>query len=460
MKRDEMDLSKLFQPRTMAVIGVSLTNDSHPANVIFNKNNLRQQVRVFAVNNRGGELRGEKVYENISSVPGQVDLVVIATKAKLVPDVLAECVQAGAGAGIIISGGFAETGQGDLQDRIRAIAAEGNLPFVGPNCLGIYCPPHLDTLFIPSERIVRPEQGKVALVSQSGGVLVDHMVKCAAEGVGVSAAVSIGNKALVRETDLIRYFSADPGTAVMAFYVEGFNENEGRQFVHAAQQCPKPVIIMKAGKTSEGTRAVKSHTASMAGDYAVFSSVMSQHGIVEATDEFELISFAEALSCYPASIEGRIAVVTGSGGHGALCVDACTAHGLTVPQLDAALQDELRGLVSPAIRDIASFRNPIDLTGSSVDEDFISVLRHLSRRQDTDCIIALLLPYLPGISTDLGARIGMLYQQEKKPIIAYVPHVERYWMLIEGFMLNNVPVAHSVEDAVHMAEALKRNRPC
>lgn len=453
-----MDLLKLFQPKTMAVIGVSLTNESHPANVIFNKNNLRQRVRVFAVNNRGGELRGEKVYESISHVPGQVDLVVIATKAHLVPDVLSECVQAGAGAGIIISGGFAETGRKDLQDRVRAIATEGGFPFVGPNCLGIYSPPYLDTFFIPSERIVRPEQGKVALVSQSGGVLVDHMVKCAAEGVGISAAVSIGNKAMVREMDLIRYFSEDPGTAVISFYVEGFDENEGRQFVMAAGECPKPIIIMKAGKTSEGTKAVKSHTASMAGDYAVFSSVMSQYGIVEATDEFELVSFAEALSCYSGSIEGRVAVVTGSGGHGALCVDACAAHGLTVPGLDETAQGELRGQVSPIIQHIASFGNPIDLTGSSVDDDFAAVVRYLSRRQDIDCIIALLLPYLPGISTDLGARIGMIYQQEKKPIIAYVPHVEKYWMLIEGFMLNDVPVAHSVEDAVHMAEALKRHR--
>jgi len=240
--------------------------------------------------------------------------------------------------------------------------------------------------------------------------------------------------------------------------VEGFDENEGRQFVMAAGECPKPIIIMKAGKTSEGTKAVKSHTASMAGDYAVFSSVMSQYGIVEATDEFELISFAEALSCYHGSIEGRVAVVTGSGGHGALCVDACAAHGLTVPGIDETAQGELRDQVSPVIQEIASFRNPIDLTGSSVDDDFAAVLRYLSRRQDIDCIIALLLPYLPGISTDLGARIGMIYQQEKKPIIAYVPHVEKYWMLIEGFMLNDVPVAHSVEDAVHMAEALKRHR--
>jgi len=164
---------------------------------------------------------------------------------------------------------------------------------------------------------------------------------------------------------------------------------------------------------------------------------------------------SEALSCY--TIHQKQGVFDRQRRKGALrrCV---RPHGLTVPGLDETAQGELRDQVSPVIQDIASFRNPIDLTGSSVDDDFAAVLRYLSRRQDIDCIITLLLPYLPGISTDLGARIGMIYQQEKKPIIAYVPHVEKYWMLIEGFMLNDVPVAHSVEDAVHMAEALKRHR--
>jgi acetate---CoA ligase (ADP-forming) len=455
-----VDLGKILKPKNMAVIGVSLTNEAHPANVVYYKNQFHYDVQVFAVNGRGGTLRGEPVYRSILEVPGNVDLAVIATRAGYVPDVMKECIDAGVGGAVVISGGFAETGMGDLQERLRAMAREAEFPFIGPNCLGIYAPPYTDTFFIPTERMVRPEKGKVAIVSQSGGVLVDHMVKCFAEGVKVSLAVSIGNKALIGEIDLLRYLQADPETGVIAFYIEGFGKREGREFAIAASACPKPVIVVKAGKSSRGRRAVSSHTASLAGDYKVFSSVMKQYGIVEARDEVELVSFAEALSSYQKPIIGNIAVITGSGGHGALATDSCSAHDLAVPVLDEKDALELKDRVSPAIREIASFGNPIDLTGSSIDDDFVAVAKYLSTKEAIDCVIVLLLPYLPGVSMDLGARLGLVYQQEKKPIIAYVPHVEKYSMLMEGFMLSGIPVAHSVEDAVHMADAIRRNRAC
>jgi len=460
MKGEPMDLGKILRPESMAVIGVSLTNETHPANVVYNKNYLSRQIKVYAVNSRGGTLRRETVYRSILEVPGKIDLAVIATRAEYVPDVIKECIDAGVGGAIVVSGGFAETGLKDLQDRLVSMAKEAEFPFIGPNCLGIYSPPYADTFFIPSERLVKPEKGKVAIVSQSGGVLVDHMVKCVAEGVKISMAVSIGNKALIKEVDLFQYLRDDPETGVLAFYIEGFGKSEGREFVLAASECSKPVIVIKAGKSPGGTKAVSSHTASMAGDYKVFSSVMKQYGIVEAQDEFELVSFAEALSAYQKPIEGKIAIVTGSGGHGVLATDACFAHGLAVPNFDENDRTEFKEKVSPAIREIASFRNPIDLTGSSIDDDFVAVTRYLSAKTDIDCILMLLLPYLPGISMDLGAKLGLVHQQENKPIIAYVPHVEKYSMLIEGFLLNNVPVAHSVEDAVHMAEALRRNKSC
>ena len=230
-----------------------------------------------------------------------------------VADILTDCIQSGVKGAALISGGFAESGRQDLQDRLVAIARKANFPFIGPNCLGIYSPSHIDTFFLPSERMVRPGPGNIALVSQSGGVLVDQMVKFANEGVGLSLGVSIGNKALVRELDLLKYLAADPKTEVIAFYVEGFEKNEGRKFVLAARACPKPVVVLKAGKSAAGTRAVSSHTASLAGDYAVFSAALSQHGVVEAKNEFELLSFCEALSCYKTAIDGRVGIITGSG---------------------------------------------------------------------------------------------------------------------------------------------------
>jgi len=455
-----VNLQTLFEPKTMAVIGVSLTNDRHPANVIFNKNNLRSKARVFPVNDRGGTYQGEKVFGDIREVPEKVDLAVIATRAEVVPKIMGDCIEAGVKGAVLISGGFAEVGRKDLQDRLVAMAREANFPFVGPNCIGVYSPPHADTFFIPSERIVRPEQGKVAIVSQSGGILVDYMIKFAEEGVGLSRAVSIGNKALIRELDLLTYFSEDPETGVIVFYVEGFLKNEGRDFVLAASKIPKPVIVLKSGKTPGGSRAVSSHTASMAGDYSVFSSVMAQYGIVEAKDESELISFAEALSCYPEPIEGRLGIITGSGGHGALAMDACQIQGLSVPTLIEQDQLELRNAVSPRIQGISSFANPVDLTGSAVDDDFVSAAKVLSKKKVFDCLLLLVLPYTPGITSDLGARLSQIYAQDGMPLIAYIPHVDKYGMFIEGFQLNQVPVAHSIEEAVHMAEGLRRHQPC
>jgi acetyltransferase len=116
--------------------------------------------------------------------------------------------------------------------------------------------------------------------------------------------------------------------------------------------------------------------------------------------------------------------------------------------------------VSPRLQSIASFQNPIDLTGSGVDDDFVEVGRYLSKKQEIDCVLVLLLPYTPGITSDLGARLSQIYRQEGKSLIAYVPHVDKYGMFIEGFQFNQVPVAHSIDEAVHMAEALRRNQPC
>ncbi len=455
-----MNLQILFKPKTVAVIGLSLTNEKHPANVVYNKNNLRLQAKVFPVNDRGGIYQGEKVYASILDIPEKVDLAVIATRAEVVPKIMGDCIRAGVDGAVVISGGFAETGNKALQDRIVSIAKEADFPFIGPNCLGIYSPPHVDTFFIPSERIVRPEKGKVTLVSQSGGILVDHMVKLAGEGVGLSIAVSIGNKALIGEIDLLDYFANDPETSVIAFYIEGFAEKEGREFVLRAGKCQKPVVVLKAGKTSRGGRAVSSHTASLAGDYEVFSSALAQYGVVEAKDEFEFIPFCEALSCYQNPIIGNIGIITGSGGHGAMAVDACLSHGLAVPNLEDEDQIEIKSKVSPRIQAIASLSNPVDLTGSAVDDDFLVAANALSKREEIDCLLILLLPYIPGITSDLGPRLSQISRQTGKPMIAYVPHVEKYLMFVEGFQLNQIPVAHSIEEAVHMAEALRRHRPC
>ena len=143
----------------------------------------------------------------------------------------------------------------------------------------------------------------------------------------------------------------------------------------------------------------RDHTAAHAGPV-----VPSQYGIVEAANELELVSFCESLSVYPKPIEGRVGIVTVSGGHGAMAIDACTARGITVPELPEKVREDLRKGLSPSVREIATLSNPIDLTGSGIDDDFVATAEALFAMEEIDCVLALLLPYIPGITSDLGAE--------------------------------------------------------
>ena len=300
-----MDLSPLFEPRTMAVVGVSATNDRHPANEVFNKNLIRYPVKVYGVNPRGGVVNGQPLLPSLAEIPEPVDLAVIAVRADLVADVMGQCIAAGTRSAVVISWCFGEVGRQDLQERIATLAREADFPFIGPNCLGLYVPARVDTFFLPGERMVKPAVGNVSLVSQSGGILVDQMIRFANEGVGLAKAVSIGNKALLGELEILDHLARDPATKVIAFYIEGLGPGEGRRFVQKAAACGKPVVVLKAGKSPGGGRAVSSHTAALAGDYASFSAALRQFGILEATDDLELVSFCESLSAFTKPIAGR-----------------------------------------------------------------------------------------------------------------------------------------------------------
>ncbi len=453
-----MDLKFLFKPSTMAVIGVSTTHDNHPANVIYTKNHLRYPVQTYAVNPKGGELNREPLYKKVGDIEGPVDMAVIAVRAQFVPEVMKQCIEKGIKGAVIVSGGFSESGNHVLQKQIKDIAKAADFPFVGPNCLGIYAPGMVDTFFLPGERIVRPKKGNIGFVSQSGGVLVDQMVKFAGQGIGISLGVSIGNKAVIREIDMIDWFENDLETRVIAFYIEGFERGEGREFIRRAEKCAKPIVVLKAGKSARGMAAVSSHTASLAGDYRVFSEIMKQYCVAEADNEYELTCFCEALSCYPKGIQGNVGIVSLSGGHGVVAADACAAQGVNIPGIKPETARAIHGALSTEIKGIASLANPLDLTGSCVDSDIETAVRYLSRDENIDCVLTLLLPYSPGISTDIGAKLSQVARNEGKPLIAYVPHEDKYKIIIEGFELNNIPVASSVEGTVLMAKALIRCR--
>ncbi|MDF1554180.1 MAG: CoA-binding protein [Deferrisomatales bacterium] len=448
------ELNRLFDPQAIAIYGVSLTNPFHPTNVIYHKNRLRYRAATYGINPRGGDLYGEAIYANLEEIPAAVDAAVVGVRAELVPDVLRQCIAAGLAGAIVISGGFAETGRGDLQAEVAALSRDNDFPVIGPNCLGVFSPPAMDTFFLPPERLIEIRPGGVTLVSQSGGILVDLMIKLTQEGAGIARGLSIGNRAAVDEVDLIRFLADDPRTRVIGLYLEGFLPGRGRDFVELIRKTEKPVVFMKSGKTPGGSRAVASHTASVAGDYRVLHDVLAQCGALEARSESEFVSFCEALSYGPVRPLNSLAIITASGGHGAVASDECYAAGLELPRVSDADAERLRGELSPSIRGIASLGNPIDLTGSASDHDFLVATRHLLARDDVDGAVVLLLPYLPAITPDVGARIAQISHEANKPVVTYVPHIEKYGIFIEGFETNGVPVSHSVQGAVHMARAL------
>lgn len=453
-----MDLRTLFEPASVAVIGVSRSNPFHPATVIYNKNHLRSRAKTYGVNPKGGKLFREPLYASIAEVPGPVDLAVIGVRAERVPGVLEECIRAGVKGAVVISGGFSETGRTDLQDRLKALAREARLPVVGPNCLGLFSPPHVDTLFLPPERLIRIRPGAVALVSQSGGILVDQLIKLTQEGAGLSRGVSIGNKAVLDEVDFLSFFAEDAPTRVVGLYLEGFGPGRGRDFAERVRAMDKPVVFLKSGRSPGGSRAVQSHTASLAGDYRVFREVLLQVGAIEARDETEFVSYCEALAGEPMPGGTRIGIVTASGGHGAIASDACFEQGLQIPELAEERRTALRGKLSEAIRGIAGTGNPVDLTGSATDLDFIAASRFLLGEPTVDVVVLLCLPYLPAITPDIGARVAQACREYGKPLVTYIPHIDKYGIFIEGFEANGVPVAHSVDGAVHMARALARRK--
>ncbi|MHC1581964.1 MAG: acetate--CoA ligase family protein [Candidatus Syntropharchaeia archaeon] len=453
-----MDLKRIFKPRRTAVIGVSLTNPFHPANVIYDKNLHTTETEVYPVNIKGGEIYGKKVYRRIGEIPEDIDLSVIVVRADFVPEIVEECGENGVGGAVIVSGGFSEAGEEELQREIISLSKKYDLAIMGPNCLGIYSPPLIDTFFTPLERIARPKKGNIAMISQSGGFLLDQGLERFYErDMGISAAVSIGNKAVIDEIALLRYFNEDPDTSVIVFYLEGFERGKGKKFLELARNSSKQVIIYKSGRSKRGISAVSSHTAALAGNYRVLSEAFRQFGVIEARDTSELISFSKALSFgLPPLKDGKIVILTVSGGHGVVATDLCEMYGLNLVEIGDGEKEELKKIVNPAIRDIASFENPIDFTGSVRETDMGRVLDYFLKRDDVDGVLILILPYAPMITTFVGSRLAKVAQRYQKPVIAYVPRLEKYRMIIEGFEVNGVPVAHTIEECVQMCRVLLR----
>jgi acyl-CoA synthetase (NDP forming) len=461
-----MNLENLFKPKSMAVVGISKKNPLSPGRIIFVKNAFEMEVMVYGIHPEGGEVDGVDLYTRLDELPEIPNVLVIAISADATLEYVQSCADLGIPACIIIGGGFAEIGAEGLkrQEKLVRIANDNAIAVLGPNCIGVYSPPLIDTIFMPTERITRPPKGTVALISQSGGVLVDQFFHKFKEiHIGVSTAVSIGNRAVVDENMLLEYFSkVDKETSNIAFYLEGFKSS--RRFLELARESEDTVVTYFGGLSEHGKSATKSHTASLSGNDRILSAALKQNLVIQPRTElemltdlklFEILSHKKKPFDYYTIKEGKVAILSISGGHGVICADLLKKYNLLSVEYTEDEKREMKKLVNPVARKIASFNDPIDLTGSAKDEDIENLIQYLSNIDRIECIILLILPYTPSISFQIGRKIANRVTADKKPLVCFIPYIQKYGLIIESLELSNIPAFHSIEEAVQAVSALK-----
>lgn len=411
-------LEPLLSPKSVALVGASPKQASVGYVILENLLNRFKGVAYF-VNPKYDtvEIAGRQVkfYKSLSEIPEPVDLVVIAVPAQVVPQVLEEAGKRGVKAAVIISSGFAEVGNKDLEDEVKAIGKMYGIRILGPNCLGVYNAFNgLDTVFLPTDRAGRPPAGPLALISQSGAVAASIMDWAARRQIGLSIMVNYGNKADVDDVELLRHFGQDDRIKVITIYLEGFRyPREAARFLEVAKEVvkKKPIIAYKAGRTSAAQRAVRSHTAALAGSYEMYKGLFRQAGIIEASNIREMFDMAKALASQPLPRGRRVLVITDSGGMGIQAVDSLESLGLEVPEVPESIRRDLKRELLP----FSALGNPVDVTGSATDQHYKVVLEALLPTAFFDMALVITLMQVPGLTQNLAEYI-IDAKRFKKPI--------------------------------------------
>ncbi|MEA3328547.1 MAG: CoA-binding protein [Candidatus Omnitrophota bacterium] len=418
------ELNFFFQPKSVAVIGASRNPEKVGYGVLknllsggmFSLSHLKGfQGKVFAVNPKIDHILGLKCYRRITDIPEKVDLAVICVPARIVSGVLTDCAIKKVKGVTIISAGFGELGEEGktIQKEFLKIARRAKVRIIGPNCLGtLYTPNHLNASFGP----FLPLKGKIAFISQSGALvdsIVDWSVK---QKYGFSAVASYGNKSDLDAPDFIAWAAKDVNTKAITLYIEGFNS--GRYFFEVARRVSpiKPIISLKAGKSIAGSRAVSSHTGSLAGSYQVYKGVYKQAGVIMADTLAQMFDMAKALAYQPSAKGGRVAIITNGGGNGVMCADYCEELGIKLPRLSKKIIKKMdrTGKMHPAW----SRSNPLDLVGDASSERYQIALNAVLGSGDYDGVIVIqTLQSMTNSIKDAEVVIKM-QKKYKKPIIS------------------------------------------
>ncbi len=406
-------LDMFFTPQSVAVVGASRDPRKLGYAVLRNIVTHGFPGQIYPVNPKANQILGLSCYPRIGEVPGPVDLAVVVVPGHLVPQVLQECSEKGVRGAVVMSVGFREIGlEGIHREReLVSIVGRSGMRLLGPNSLGL-----IDTVgqLQASFAVGMPRRGTIAFMSQSGALCTSMLDIALAEDVGFSHFVSLGNKADLNEISLLEAWRDDPHTRVIQIYIEGVID--GERFVEVAREVTKkkPIVVIKSGTTSAGSRAVSSHTGTLAGSERAYEAAFRQSGVIRAGSVQELFDYGIAFARQPVLPNDRIAILTNAGGPGVMATDACERAGLQLSTLEAATLLGLRQALPPA----ASVLNPIDLLGDALADRYRVALRGVLGDPNVGGALVILTPQVMTQPLETAEAIAELAAQVSKPVLA------------------------------------------
>jgi acetyltransferase len=402
----------LFAPNAVAVFGASEEPDTVGARIFQNIVDGGFAGPIYPINPKHAQVGDYPCYPNIAATPGPVDLAVIATPAPSVPEIIRACGEQGVRAAIVHSAGFAETAGGvKRQKAMLEEARRYNLRILGPNCLGLVRPPvRLNATFSRNNAV----PGSLALVSQSGGLCTAILDWAEARRIGFSAMVSLGAGADIDFGDVLDYLALDSHTRSILLYVEGISDARGFMSGLRVAARLKPVVVVKAGRHAEGSRAAMSHTGALVGADDVFDAALARAGAVRAMTIEQLFAAAELLATHRDVRGNRLAIITNGGGPGVMATDRAVDLGLAIAELQSDTMAELDRVLPPQW----SHANPVDILGDAPPERYRAAVAACVTDPGVDGLLVMLTPQAMTRPVDAARAVIAASADADKPVLA------------------------------------------
>ena len=436
-------IDRMFAPKTVALVGATDKEGTVGEATLRNLLVGKGKHTVYPVNPSHDTVAGLKCYPNIAAVPEHVDLAIIATPAKSVPEVVEECGRAGVDGVVIISAGFREVGAEGvkLEEEIRAVQSKYGLRLLGPNCVGFARPSvRLNATFLKDT----PEPGSIAFISQSGALGSAILDWATVSHVGFSLFASMGSMLVMDFGDLIVFLGTDPSTRSIIVYVEGIGN--AKKFMSAARGFArtKPIVVLKAGKYNTGAKAVRSHTGALAGDFEVYDAAFKRVGVLRVDEIGDLFNCASVLDSKRLPSGPKLAIVTNAGGPGVVASDKITDLGGELAKLSDPSMKALNERLPP----YWSHGNPVDVLGDADVGRYESAVATLLGDPNVDGLLAMCTPQGVTPASDLASAVVRLAKDRQKPVLTV-------WMGEKGveesrrrFAEGSIPTYPTPEEAV------------